>query len=359
VAGLAPADEGRFAQLREALSFRRVSAAYILVAMLIVFAFWIPDLFYRWTTIRSVLFEDSVTAILGIGLVVPFAAGAFDASVGANMGLASVLVGELTVVMGLPAIPALIITLLAGAAVGAVNGLVVVGLGVDSIIATLAMMSVLTGLGAAPNNGQIITGLPPLINNLGAAQLAGLALPVWLMLVLALVIWYVLEKTIVGRHIYATGGNAKAARLAGVRTKRIIVVSLVVSGLISAFGGIVASGRVDAGQAAIGPPYLLPAFAAAFLGATQIKVGRFNIWGTVLATYTLATGLAGLSLAGAPSWLPDVFDGVALALAVGLSIRRNRPRAGSADGDEENRVARLRRMILSPRGNREAAEPAD
>jgi ribose transport system permease protein len=109
-----------------------------------------------------------------------------------------------------------------------------------------------------------------------------------------------------------------------VRTSRIVFGTLVCSALIAGVAGIVVTSRVDTGSPTIGPPYLLPAFAAAFLGSTQVKPGRFNVLGTLIAVYTLGMSVQGLELAGAPLWLPDLFNGVALLVAVGLSVWRRR-----------------------------------
>jgi ribose transport system permease protein len=114
-------------------------------------------------------------------------------------------------------------------------------------------------------------------------------------------------------------GNIDAARLAGVRTALVVVLALVACGLIAAFAGALVSSRLATGDPTVGPGYLLPAFAAAFLGSTQFRGGRYNVWGTIVAVYVLATGVKGLQLAGAPVWIPDLFNGVALLLAVGMA----------------------------------------
>lgn len=165
-------------------------------------------------------------------------------------------------------------------------------------------------------------------------------LPVYYLLVLAIVIWFVLEHTPVGRRVYATGGGADAARLAGVRTSRVIFAAFVASAVIASLAGVLQTASIGTGDPNIGPSYLLPAFAAAFLGSTQIKPGRFNVWGTVLAVYVLATGVKGLQLAGAPFWLPDLFNGVALLLAVGLSGLPRRARRDRSKAKRESQTSK-------------------
>jgi len=319
---------GRRSRILKALAFKNISAAYVLAFFVLIYAIWIPNLFLNWNTVRSVLSDDAITALLAIAIVIPLAAGAFDLSVAATLGLGSALAAYLMggPYAGLPWPLAVFITLLIGTLIGAVNAGLVVSARVPSMIATLAMSSVLAGAGSAINLNNFLIGLPASFDTIGQTNLLGVATPAWALLVVSLVIWYFLTYTTTGRYVYATGGGAEAARLSGVRTSRIVAGSLIVAGLLAAFTGVVATARVGAGQASIGPPYLLPAFAAAFLGSTQFGNGRFNVWGTVLATYTLSFGEKGLILGGAPVWTPDVFDGVALALAVAFSVRRVRSR---------------------------------
>jgi ribose transport system permease protein len=157
-------------------------------------------------------------------------------------------------------------------------------------------------------------------------QVLSVPFSVYIMIVLALCVCYVLDHTHVGRAVYATGGNADAARLAGVRTELVVVLSLMACSLLAGVAGILLSSSLATGDPTIGPGYMLPAFAAAFLGSTQFRNGRFNVLGTVVAVYVLATGVKGLQLAGAPVWIPDLFNGVALLVAVAVNRRQGSPR---------------------------------
>jgi len=305
--------------VRRALSFRNISAIYIFVAMFVIFAIWVPDTFLSWDTWRALLDSQAVTAILAIGLVIALSAGAFDLAIGAELGFGSILVAWFLIDRGVPVVFAIVLTLIAGALVGLANGLLVVKVRIDSFIATLGMSSVLLALIAWVSSSQQILGLPTGFQKIGTTEIFGLALPVYLALAIGLVVWYVLERTPAGRRVYATGGNVEAARLAGVRVSLIVVGSLIACGMIAAFAGIMVSSRLGTGDPTIGPAYLLPAFSAAFLGSTQFRGGRFNVWGTIVAVVVLATGVKGLQLAGAPIWIPELFNGVALLLAVGLA----------------------------------------
>jgi ribose transport system permease protein len=325
-----PSPRRDLSRVARALSFRNISAIYVFVVVFVVFSFWVPDTFLAGDTWRALISSQAVTAILAVGLVIALSAGAFDLAIGATLGFGAILVAWLLSQRGIPIAPAIVLTILAGAVVGMLNGLLVVKARIDSFIATLGMSSILLAMIAWISSSQQILGLSNSFQKLGTTEIFGLTLPAYLMLAVALVAWYVLECTPIGRHVYATGGNTEAARLAGVRTSVVVVVALVACGAIAAFSGLLVSSALGTGDPTIGPAYLLPAFSAAFLGSTQFRGGRFNVWGTVLAVYVLATGVKGLQLAGAPIWIPDLFNGVALLLAVGMAKYQGTARRAGA-----------------------------
>jgi ribose transport system permease protein len=306
-------------KIARALSFRNISALYIFAVMFAVFSIWVPDTFLQWNTWKALLDSQAVTAILAIGLVVALSAGAFDLAIGAELGFGSIVVAWLLVDKGVPIVPTILLTLLAGALVGLANGLLIVKARIDSFIATLGMSSILLALIAWVSSSQQILGLSESFQKIGTTEILDLTLPFYLMLAVGLVVWYVLERTPLGRRVYATGGNIEAARLAGVRVAAVVVGALVACGVIAALAGVLVSANLGSGDPTVGPAYLLPAFSAAFLGSTQFRGGRFNVFGTIVAVIVLATGVKGLQLAGAPVWIPDLFNGAALLLAVGLA----------------------------------------
>lgn len=315
----APASPPRGRRLLTALSFRNASALWVFAALFLIFSLWIPDLFLRGTTWKALFDDQALTALVAVGLVVPLAAGAFDLAIGAEVGLAAIVVAWLLAPLGVPLVPALVLALAAGAAVGLASGLLIVVARVDSFIATLGVSSILLALVQWISGGTQILGLPTSIQEIGTGTLLGVSYPVYIMLAVAAATWFLLERTPAGRRVYATGGNPDAARLAGVRTGAVLICSLVACGVIAALAGTLVSARLATGDPTIGASYLLPAFSAAFLGSTQFRGGRFNVWGTVVAVYVLATGVKGLQLAGAPTWIPDLFNGVALLVAVAMS----------------------------------------
>jgi ribose transport system permease protein len=272
-----------------------------------------------------------------------------DLAIGAEVGLGSVLVARL-LVGHVPIVAAVVLSLLAGAAVGILSWLMITRARIPSFIATLAVSSLLAAATAWISGSQQIINLPAGFSRLGNGQLFGITYPVYIMVAVALLLWYVLERTPAGRRIYATGGNPQAAALAGVRTSRIILFALITSGVAAGLGGLLLTSQLSTGDPTVGPGYLLPVIAAVFLGSTQFRGGRFNIWGTVVAAYVLAVGVKGLQLAGLPIWIPDLFNGAALLVAVGLAAWRRTPRTRRMGLD---RIAGLR-----PRA-RQATEAGD
>jgi ribose transport system permease protein len=308
-------------RLGEFFSFGNIGAVYVWIAIIVIFWIWVPSTFPTSKTLQSVLNDSAVTGLVALSLTVPLTAQIFDLSVTANVGFCNMLVADLLAKTGMSFAEAIALTLLAALAIGLLNVIVVVGLKIESFIGTLATGAL---VGAATiwvsNNEPIDSGrISGSFSDIAGTQILGLTIPVFYMLVVAVVIWFVLEHTGTGRRLYATGFNVQAARLAGIKTRRLQALTLMVSGLIAGIVGVVLTSRIGAGSPGVGPPYLLTGFAAAFLGATQLKHGRFNAWGTVIAVLLLGTGSEGLSLAAAPVWAPEVFIGVVLIAALAVT----------------------------------------
>jgi ribose transport system permease protein len=220
-------------------------------------------------------------------------------------------------------VPAIAAGILVAIAIGCVNAFIVVKLGVNSFIATLGMGSVLSATEViVSSNSQPVPPTSTAWNNLTQTTVGGFQIVVLYLVVLAFVLWWLTAHTPAGRYLYAIGGNAEAARLSGVRIQRYTTSALVTSATIAGLAGVMFS-SLNGPSLNFGGSLLLPAFAAAFLGSTQLIPGRFNVWGTLLAIYVLATGVQGLQLVSGASWLSDMFDGVALIIAVALSIQRS------------------------------------
>jgi ribose transport system permease protein len=306
--------------VRGLFAFSNIGAIYVWIGIAVLFSFWAPETFPTWDTVQSVLNQNAIAGLLALALVIPLAAGVFDLSVGSAMGLCNVIVAWLLVNQGVSIAPAIALTVLAGLLIGIINGFVVVAWNIDSFIATLATGSLMAATISLITNDQAIVDpvLAGDFSKLATTNLGGIAVPVFLMLLVALVIWFVQGYTVVGRRIYASGFNEGGARLSGIRTHRLRLASLVLSSFVAGIGGVLLASQVGSGSPGIGPPYLLDAFAAVFLGATQFG-GRFNAWGTVIAVLLLGTGKTGLILVGAPIWAQSMFSGLVLLAALGLT----------------------------------------
>jgi len=309
---------------RFSLGMDRFSGLYVWAALIVVFAIWVPDTFLRLNNVTIIAGNEAITAMLALGIIIPLAAGVFDLSFAGVAGV-SVAVTAWGQVNGYSPFIAALMALVVATIVGALNGFVVVQLKVNSFIATLGMSSLLVAAEYFITDGkQIVEGFSEGFLTLGNTQILGIPLPFYAMLILAAVIYIVIEYLPIGRYLYASGGNPVAARLAGVRVDRVVYGSLVASSLVAGITGVVLAARIGTASPDIGPSYLLPAFSAVFLGSTQIKPGRVNVVGTLIAIYLLATGVKGLQLAGAPTYTKDLFNGLALIIAVALAARSAR-----------------------------------
>ena len=193
-----------------ALSFRNISAVYILIALVVIFSLWIPNIFLTGGVWRSLIDDSALTAIVAIALVLPLAAGSFNLAIGTEVGMGAVLVAWLIELRHVPVVPGIALTLLGGCVIGSVTAFLIIRAKIDSFIATLGMSSVLLAVIAWVSGSQQILNLPQGFAQIGTGELLGLTYPVWIMLGVAVVVFYVLERTPVGRHVYATGGNLAA-----------------------------------------------------------------------------------------------------------------------------------------------------
>ena len=267
---------------------------------------------------------QAVPAILAIAVLIPMAAGLYDVSVGALTNLCAILVVELQTGHHVGMWWAIVATVAAGCLGGALNGFLVVKLHIDSFIVTLGTSVVFAAIqGIVSNDAQPSPATASSWLNLTQHSVLGFQVVIIYVIVIALVVWWVLDHTPAGRYIYAIGGNAEAARLSGVPVGRYRFATLVASGGLCGIGGIL-YGSLNGPSLTFGVALLLPAFAAVFLGSTQVHPGRPNIWGTMTAVFMLATAVVGLQLVTGVQWLNAMFSGVALLVAVAFAVWRQR-----------------------------------
>lgn len=305
------------------LGFDRFSGVYLLALFILVFSIWQPELFATAATLHSVAADRAISGLMALAILVPLVAGVYDLSVGATVNLTTIIAVQL-LNDGKSIATAVVLSVLVGTGIGVVNGFVVVKLRVNSFITTLGMASIIASFQIIVTNNQqpLAPNLQPW-DDLTQTTVLGFQVVVLYVLVIAAVVWWALACTPAGRYLYAIGGSPDAARLSGVRVDRYTWCSLIASGTLAGIAGVLYA-SLSGPSLSFGAGLLLPAFAAVFLGSTQITPGRFNVWGTVLAIYVLATGVKGLQLVTDVQWLDTMFSGVALITAVAVAVGRQR-----------------------------------
>jgi ribose transport system permease protein len=314
---------------RRDLGVDRFSGVYVIIIMIVGFSLWEPTTFRTAEDVRVLVSSEAITGIITLAAVISLIASVFDLSIAANMSLAISMVGWLQASVHMNAALAVVITLLMGATIGCANAFIVTRLHIEPVIGTLAMSSILIAAAYWVAKGQdIIYGISPTFIKVGSLAPLSIPISVYYLAFVALVMWYVLEHLPVGRYLYAAGANPNAARLSGVRVVRLQWGAMITSGFLASAAGVVLTMQLGSASYGAGDSYLLPAFAGAFLGSTQIKPGRFNVLGTLVAMYMLAIGIKGLQLKYPQlPWIADLVEGLILLIAVSVAVRGRRRRA--------------------------------
>jgi len=330
-AGIGPADTPGPQRVPRSLLAgvpQRYAVVGIWGLMIIAFGVAEPDLFLRRGTFQTIFGSQQALVFLALALVVTFAVGEFDLSVPSILGISATLVPALNVEhrwgIGLAIAGAFLVALLAGA----VNATVIVLFGVDPIVTTLGMSTLLIGIALWLSHLTTVGGLSPDLARIAVTSWGGLPVSFYYGIVLAAAIAYVMARTPLGRHMTFVGSNREVARLAGISVRRIRFGSYLASAAISGVGGIILVCGIGGFDPNSSATYLLPSFAAAFLSTAVVVPGRFNPVGALIAIYFLETGIVGLQLLGYSGWISNVFFGAALIIAVTIStfLRRRTTR---------------------------------
>jgi len=301
------------------------------LAVIVVFSLALPNAFFTLGNLQNVLGSQAVLLILALGLLFPLTAGEFDLSVASTLSMSSMTVAVLNAQFGVPLLPSLAAALVVGLAVGLINGVLVVVFKIDSFIVTLGSATVMLGLVQWMSNSSSVTGVDSALvqATVGFRGLLGMPLQFFYGLIAAAIILVILTSTPIGRRLLFVGRGRQVAELSGLNVNRLRIGAFVGSGLVASIAGIVYAGSLGGADPSSGQSFLLPAFAACYLGATAIVPGRFNAVGTFIAVFFLFTGVVGLQMLGAQSFVQQLFYGGALIVAVALSqaIRRQSAKA--------------------------------
>jgi ribose transport system permease protein len=299
--------------------------------VIVVFGILRPDTFLTTSNFSTIFGSQAILVVLTLALLPPLTAGDYDLSVAATLTLSSMTLAILNVNHGWSIGAAIAAALAVGLVIGIINGALVVLLGIDSLIVTLGTSTFIAGVVLWVSNSLTISGVSQsLIDVVVVNRFLGVPLAFYYGIAVGLVMFYVFEYMPIGRRLLFVGRGRSVARLSGIRVVRLRWGAFVASGLISAFAGVLYAGTLGSADPTSGLSFLLPAFAAAFLGATTIMPGRFNPLGSIAAVYFLVTGITGLQLLGVQTFVQQLFYGGALVLAVALSQLARRRDAAAA-----------------------------
>ena len=294
--------------------------ALIVLGLLFIYFSISANYFLTWANFVQIFNQAALTAIIACGLTLVLASGQFDLSIGSVASLAGIVVSTL-MISKFPVPVAIAAAILVGIVVGLCNAFLVTRIGVNALVATLGVGSAAVGVNYFISGGaaQPFGTAAPEFSLISVGNWLGVPRDVYYMVAVVVVLWIMLNQTVLGRNIQAVGGNAEAARLAGVGVNGVTSAAFVIGGICAAITGILLAAVVGSGQPTGGDGFTLAAFAAAFLGTAVLREGQFHIVGTVVGVLTVAVGFNGLALTGVPSYFQFFFQGVLLIAAVSFS----------------------------------------
>jgi ribose transport system permease protein len=325
-------DTGSSTQSNVLYNVERFALPALLIFVLVFFSAWpkTGHIFASAANFREVGFDYVYVGMLALASLLPLVCGEFDFSVGSNAGFTQVVAATAMARFHVPLGFAIVLAIAFGAAVGLGNGNTVARLGVNSLIVTLGTSAILLGVVEWYTNSQSISsGISGSLVSFGSEDALGIPAVVYLLVGVALVVYYVLQHTPYGRYLTSVGSNVRAARLVGLRVSRLKLSAFVLSGALAGVAGVLLVAKNGSASPEAGNVTdTLQALAAAYLGATSIRPGRFNVLGTMLAVYFIGFSVSGLAIAGVQSWVSQVFSGAALFIAVVVSTVIGRRRTG-------------------------------
>lgn len=287
-----------------------------LIFLVIVISIISPD-FRTVNNFLSLLRQSAINGLIAFGMTCIILTGGIDLSVGSVLALTSIICAH-TIKIGLPAPLSMLIAIIFGIILGTISGLMVTKSRLQPFIATLITMTGYRGLTMILSGGRPISRLGDnfLLNQIGKGSLIGIPIPVWILIIFFAIFLFVLKKTVLGRQIYATGSNSKAAELAGINTNNIKLIVYAVSGFMASLSGLILVSRLGSAQPTLGSGYELDAIAAVALGGTSMTGGRGKITGTLIGILIIAVLNNGLNIIGVSSYYQDVVKALVIFLAV-------------------------------------------
>lgn len=303
--------------------FKKFSTLFILIVLVVVFSAASPN-FLRVDNLLNVLRQVAVIGILAAGMTYVIISGGMDLTVGAYLGLSGVIIAKLMSDGGVSAPLAVLLTMAALTVVGVITGALIVYLNVSAMVITLGMMTVVRGLAYIISNGLPVYDIPESIVFLGQGYVAGIPVPVMIMLIIVAVMGIILKYSYFGRYVYAIGGNVEAAKLAGLPVKKITISLYGISAFLASIAGIVLTGRVSSGAPASGTGTEMDVVTAVVIGGISVNGGKGSMLGAFLGAVIIGVLSNGLTIMNVGEYYQQVVKGVVLILAVAFDVIANR-----------------------------------
>ena len=324
------------------LPFTFKYGALIFIGVVILFFSLRNEYFFTYGNITDILRSISIVTFVAIGVTISLTVDGFDLSVGSTVSLTTVVTATMMVWYELPLIVVLVVPLAIGAIVGLLNALLIVKIRIPDLLATLAVMYIVAGIHKTYTKGYSIYSNMPMPDGstapgvmdksflwIGQGKLLGVPFPVILMIVAVIAAHVFFKYTRWGRQMIMTGGNEEAARLSGLKVKRVRTVAYVASGVFAAIGGILFASRIGSGQIDAGAPLLMESVAAVFVGYSVFAAGRPNIIGTFFGAVLMGVLVNGLTMMNVQYYTNDIIKGAVLVLALAVTfIHLNRRKSG-------------------------------
>lgn len=310
--------------MKKKIPMEKYSRILILLLFIVVLTVIRPKSFPTVNNISNVLWSISIVGILVSGSIFVMLLGGIDLSVGSLMGLSAVITviairnndySATGVILGI------VLALLAGIAAGALHGFLVMTFHVPAFLVTFATQSIFLGISMVLTNNKILSCLEPkLFTNIGLGRIGPFTFPIYFMIIIALISYFILNKTVLGRHIYAVGGNPEASRISGISVRKITLLSYMTSGLTAAIGGIVLASMTQQGMASTGSGYDTEVITAAVIGGVSLVGGAGTIQGAVVGAMLVGLLNNGMNLMNVPSTNQGLVKGLVIIFAVALDI---------------------------------------
>lgn len=300
---------------KKIFGYRESGVVMALVLLFLVFAL-ASDIFISSRNLLNITRQVSVNALIAIGMTFVIVTGGIDLSVGSVISFAGIIASSMIVEMNLPIWLAVAVGVLVGTLTGLVNGLLITFLNMPAFITTMGTMTMLRGLGYIYTQGYPIYNLPKAFKVIGQGHIGSIPIPTIILIVVAVIAYLILRRTVFGRHVYALGGNMEASRLMGIHVKTVQLLTYVFCGTVTGVAAIVSTARLGSGMPTIGTGYELDAIAAAVIGGAAMAGGSGTIPGTILGALLLGVLSNGLSLLNVDSYVMQVISGAVVIIAV-------------------------------------------